>query len=108
MPGEIAEMMLEGLLCQGCGEFMGDEESGEGQGFPGYCAGCQPSGGALTCEPAETKTERKHRLAITMEPRCCLFCGKKLGSLLGVTQHMRDVHHATFTWRREPSPDPGL
>lgn len=33
--GEIAEMMLSGEMCQGCGEFL-DEELG----YPGYCAGC--------------------------------------------------------------------
>lgn len=35
--GEIAEMMLDGTLCAGCGEFL-DTDSG----FPMYCAGCEP------------------------------------------------------------------
>ena len=35
--GEIADMMLEGMLCAGCGEFLG-----EGDGFPMYCSACQP------------------------------------------------------------------
>lgn len=101
MPGEAAEMMLEGFLCQGCGDIIGDLESGEGLGYPGFCAACEPGGdGALSCEPGETRAERKRRLATTMEPRCCMFCGKKFGSLLGATQHMRDVHHATFIWTR--------
>ena len=33
--GDIADMILEGVLCEGCGDFMG-----EGEGFPQYCAGC--------------------------------------------------------------------
>lgn len=37
--GEIAEMMLEGLMCEGCGEFMEDMDE---PGFPRRCAGCQP------------------------------------------------------------------
>lgn len=37
--GEIAEMMLDGTMCQGCGEFLCDGE--DGQGFPGYCESCQ-------------------------------------------------------------------
>ena len=31
--GEIAEMMLDGTLCEGCGEFIGN-----GYGFPQYCS----------------------------------------------------------------------
>lgn len=33
--GEIADLMLEGCLCQVCGEDMG-----EGDGFPQTCAAC--------------------------------------------------------------------
>lgn len=36
--GEIAEMMLDGTLCQGCGEFLHDGEDGDG--FPTFCAAC--------------------------------------------------------------------
>lgn len=34
--GEIADMMLEGMMCQWCGEDLG-----EGDGFPTVCPGCQ-------------------------------------------------------------------
>ena len=103
MPGEIAEMMLEGILCQGCGGPIGDYESG-GLGYPGYCAGCQPDTDSIEIRhlPRETKAERKRRVAPTMEPRCCLMCGKKSTSEDGIAQHMRDVHRATFTWARLP------
>lgn len=37
MPGEIAEMMLDGTLCEGCGEYMGGDA-----GYPRRCAGCGP------------------------------------------------------------------
>lgn len=37
--GDIADMMLEGVLCQGCGELL--DETGEGLGYPAYCDGCQ-------------------------------------------------------------------
>lgn len=33
--GEIAEMMLDGTMCQVCGEFMD-----EAAGYPVTCAGC--------------------------------------------------------------------
>jgi len=35
--GEIAEMMLDGTLCQCCGEYLGDSSVG---GIPEYCASC--------------------------------------------------------------------
>jgi hypothetical protein len=31
--GEIAEMMLDGTLCEGCGEYIGKSE-----GYPQYCS----------------------------------------------------------------------
>lgn len=38
--GEIADMMLDGTMCQGCGEWL--HEGGDGLGYPGYCYGCKP------------------------------------------------------------------
>lgn len=38
--GEIADMMLNGLMCEGCGEFMEDHEE---PGYPRRCAGCAPN-----------------------------------------------------------------
>lgn len=35
MVGEAAEMLLDGTLCEGCGEYMGDS-----CGYPRRCAGC--------------------------------------------------------------------
>lgn len=34
--GEIAEMMLDGTLCQCCGEFLGAED-----GYPQSCRACE-------------------------------------------------------------------
>ena len=34
--GEIAEMMLDGTLCQMCGVYLGEDD-----GFPVTCAGCK-------------------------------------------------------------------
>jgi hypothetical protein len=33
--GEIADMMLDGTLCECCGEYI---EDGESEGFPRYCS----------------------------------------------------------------------
>ncbi len=35
--GDIADAILEGSMCQTCGEYLG-----EGDGFPRFCAGCRP------------------------------------------------------------------
>ncbi len=35
--GEIADMMLTGILCAGCGVFLNEEE----QGYPIYCDECK-------------------------------------------------------------------
>lgn len=36
--GDIAEMMLDGTLCESCGSFIG-----EAVGFPRYCEECKPT-----------------------------------------------------------------
>ena len=38
--GEIADMMLDGTLCECCGEFLGDAEdpNWEPPGYPRYCS----------------------------------------------------------------------
>lgn len=52
--GEIADMMLEGVLCQGCGEYMG-----EGEGYPGFCS--KECAGGLSCEPPPKKPPQQPR-----------------------------------------------
>jgi len=38
--GEIAEAMLDGTLCQTCGEYLDDGAPGH----PRYCDACRPEG----------------------------------------------------------------
>ena len=33
--GEIADMMLDGTLCEGCGEYLDEDEP---EGIPRYCS----------------------------------------------------------------------
>jgi hypothetical protein len=35
--GEITEMILEGILCEGCGVYI---EDGEAHGYPRRCENC--------------------------------------------------------------------
>lgn len=70
--GEIADMMLDGTLCAGCGEYMG----GAGDGFPRYCSGC---GGMAFSAPSQKQKAN------------CPTCGRKVKAV-GLSQHMRDAH----------------
>jgi len=49
--GDIADLMLEGALCEACGEFLGD-----GDGFPQRCPGCG-GGGAPRLRPSRFRTK---------------------------------------------------
>lgn len=53
--GEIADAMLNGLFCEGCGEFMDGEEPGH----PRRCAGC---GGDVA--PGSGKRRRRRARAV--------------------------------------------
>ena len=73
MMGEIAEMMLYGTLCEGCGGAIGDQQS---PGYPRYCDDCK----------------REHRIK-------CEACGKVV-SELGTNDHMRGKHGMPKNWTR--------
>ena len=57
--GEIADSIIEGIVCQFCGEYLGDTV---GAGFPVSCAGC---GGGDDCSfgtpPQESRKNKKAR-----------------------------------------------
>lgn len=81
--GEIAEMMLDGDLCEGCGVYMGSA----GQGFPRRCRDCLP-----------TKAERKaanmarHEAEQARQVKAkCPTCGKRV-RIVGMADHQRDAH----------------
>lgn len=43
--GEIVDMILEGILCQQCGVYLGpggyeEDDDFEGHGFPSFCEDC--------------------------------------------------------------------
>lgn len=39
--GEVADMMINGTLCEGCGVYLGiKDEDDDPVGFPCLCAGC--------------------------------------------------------------------
>lgn len=77
--GEIAEMMLEGALCECCGVYIG-----EGDGIPGYCsAECAKGRGVDLTSPDEdciaylNELEDDEKHEATMLLRLFMGVGKK-------------------------------
>lgn len=90
--GEIAEMMLDGTLCEACGVYLGDDEDFEPQGFPGYCsAECARSRGFVCDDP--TRQPDKYQVQRTVS--CTLRgCNRKFVTVEAMQQHARDKHGA--------------
>lgn len=91
--GEIAEMMINGDLCENCGEFIDDEG---GDGFPRYCSSrCASDRGAdedddayedfldfqKKCKVAKLfiKQALKQYKALTTKIKCGKKCKKNKG-----------------------------
>lgn len=82
--GDIADMMLDGTLCECCGEYIGHGD----QGYPGYCsAECARNRGA---EPEQIKKRAGFQGSATNQPIAkklvkrleqLALCGTKDGSL---------------------------
>ena len=88
--GEIADMMLEGQMCQGCGEILGD-----GDGYPTFCGGCQSENGIneLGETASDTGTTTKDGKPIRRPGKTnCPQCNK-LVKIVGLDQHIKDVHN---------------
>lgn len=73
--GEIADMMLDGTLCQSCGVYLEDSLPG----FPQSCADCQKA------------EELNEMLASESRNVSCPTCGKRVRRI-GLAQHQRDKH----------------
>jgi hypothetical protein len=78
--GEIAEMMLDGTLCEGCGVAL----AGCGEGFPRRCATC-----------ARDERAERHQQTMARHQQIkkipCQTCGRKVKTV-GMSDHMRDAH----------------
>jgi hypothetical protein len=100
--GEIAEMMLEGMLCEGCGEFLGD-----GDGFPARCASCGPiSLQHALRQPIGAKRRGKANrygaaeLAVhAAKKHPCGICRKRFLYATAADQHRRDAHPQSTSTR---------
>lgn len=73
--GEMADYMLNGDDCKGCGEYLGD-----GPGYPRLCGACDAQAEAKFMEILKATVHR------------CPDCGKRLRSPEGVVRHRIDKH----------------
>lgn len=71
--GEVADMMIDGTLCEGCGVVL----AGEAPGYPRYCRHCSNQHGPSVA-PGKVK---------------CPQCGRHVKSA-GLKDHQRDVHQS--------------
>jgi hypothetical protein len=79
--GEIADMMLDGTLCAGCGEFLGEDA-----GYPVYCLRCAKD------LPGDNFQSPKYKPRQQTAPKVkCDVCGKKVKAS-GLADHKRDTH----------------
>lgn len=103
--GEIAEMMLDGTLCEGCGVFL----DGDAEGFPRRCDDCagdepcdigSPLSGRMKCAHCSRTVaaaglkdhmDAKHPgVQHDLKTRCPV-CDRAVKTV-GLPQHMRAVH----------------
>ncbi len=70
--GEIADMMLDGTLCEGCGVYMDGAEPGH----PRVCSSCQ---------------SERYRPAVKDRKVPCPTCNKRVKAV-GLNDHRRDAH----------------
>ena len=75
--GDIADMMLDGTLCEGCGVYIEEE----GHGVPRYCYACA----------RETNAPALRDMGLKV---ACPDCGKRVKAV-GLAQHRRDAHGLT-------------
>src|SRR5262245_56945803 len=96
--GEIAEMMLDGTLCEGCGEFIG----GDGDGIPRYCSRQCAAGRGITYAPPRSTAKANKAARVNRERQeaagrvvPCSDCTKKFHTEAARDQHYRVKHGTT-------------
>lgn len=89
--GEIADMMLDGTLCEGCGGYI----EGEAEGYPRYCsAQCR-------ADRTPVKVPKPQPIAKVKCPVC-----KRKVKHNGLADHMRDAHGEKAVPKTKPQGNP--
>lgn len=76
--GDIAEMMLDGTLCEGCGVALPGKASGD----PRRCRDCKRDDQFRRTHPPVNPGSNM---------TACKTCGRRV-KLAGIKDHMRDAH----------------
>lgn len=85
--GEMAEMMLDGTLCEGCGSYIDDHG---GEGIPRYCSKqCAQDRGFDDYVTTGDRSVNSVNPKKTNCPRCM-----KRVKIVGLADHIRDAHGA--------------
>lgn len=79
--GEIADMMLSGLMCEGCGVWMDDLQE---PGYPRRCYSCRREERVPRVKPNFNAPANSAKVA-------CEVCGRHVKAV-GLADHMRDKH----------------
>lgn len=82
--GDIAEAMLDGTMCAGCGEYLGEDA-----GYPIYCHPCQRMG--FDPEPPVRATITFVRIDLLSRAKVKCVCGRTV-SAEGFHQHWQVKH----------------
>lgn len=81
--GDYADMIIDGTMCESCGEFIGP-----GDGFPRQCRGC--------C--ADQRRNQKPMVTPSGKIQCP-HCNRKLRNEQGLHDHLRDKHNTATEYR---------
>ena len=91
--GEIAEMMLDGTLCECCGSYIGSDA-----GYPQYCSDeCAKDRGVPQFSTPARKVSKPARYAAdvkAVKPLSCQVdgCGKRFATAAAKRNHRRMKH----------------
>lgn len=87
--GDIAEMMLDGTLCEGCGVYL----EGEAPGYPRYCSRqCRSDRQHPDDRNAKAANIAAHEQRQGEKKKIpCPLCKKKVRTV-GLPNHIKDAH----------------
>jgi hypothetical protein len=94
--GDISEMILDGILCEGCGDLV----DGAPTGHPRKCVSCRPINLAdalagrysrAAARKAARHNRERHAAAKLRKPFEC-HCGKLCRTAGGLSDHQRAKH----------------